>query len=143
MESKASDLVVLRRSPRTIEKICDGIKMGNLTLYETGVLLSLAQCSGWSADRIKLKISKIADEKFDYKAEDIWSFHWQWILKRGEQAVSDEDIVVMLSVLKREGITLSELGRPLNTTEQPVSSCVVYIHVFAICQLCSSLFHLL
>ena len=127
MESTISQLVVLRRSPRTMEKICDGVQMGNLTPYQTSLLLALAQYSGWSADRIRLKISKMSNGKFEYKAEDIWSFHWQWVFSRGfERDMSDEDTITMLSAMKREGIILSELGRPLYKTEQPVSYTVCF-----------------
>jgi hypothetical protein len=98
--------------------------LATLSCHDTGLLLALAHCSGWSADRIKLKIKKVSG--IEFKPEDIWSFHWRWVMDRGNGAMCREDIEAMLWVLKEYGITLSEVGKkPLHTTEQPVSHCLV------------------
>lgn len=123
-----SELFAPRKSPRTIEKLFNGVKMKPLTGPLTGLLLALTNCSGWSADRIRLEIIKIAGnelEELDYveefEAEDIWGFHWRWVMNRGNGALCREDIEVMLCVLKEYGIILSELGIPMHKMEQPVS----------------------
>jgi hypothetical protein len=93
-----------------------------LTLRDTGLLLALAQCSGWSADRIKVEIMNVSG--IELKPEDIWSFHRQWIMDRGNGDVGRNDIEAMLSVLNDYDITLPVLGRPLHKTEKPVSQTV-------------------
>lgn len=93
--------------------------MAELTKRQTRVLLSLAQCTGWSADYIRLKMKEVSGKTI--KPEDIWSFHWQWMMDRGTQVVGPEEIDIMLALLKEEGVTLSKIGRALHTREQPVS----------------------
>jgi hypothetical protein len=95
--------------------------MEPLTPLHTSLLLALAQCSGWSADRIRLKILEVAGEEI--KAEIIWSFHWRWFMGQGNEGekMCRKDVEAMLCVMKEYGITLPELGRPLHKTEQPVS----------------------
>ncbi len=61
------------------------------------------------------------------KPEDIWSFHWQWIMDRGGQIVGPEEIDIMLALLKEEEVTLSKIGRALHTTEQPVSCSSLFL----------------
>ena len=93
--------------------------MAELTKRQTRVLLSLAQCTGWSADYIRLKMKDVSGKII--KPEDIWSFHWQWAMNRGTQFVGPREIDVMLALLKEEGVTLPKIGRALHTREQPVS----------------------
>jgi hypothetical protein len=101
--------------------------MEGLTVEQTALLLSLAYCTGWSADRIRLKIKEVTD--VDVKAENVWSFHWRWIMDRGnQQAVRAEEIEVMQCVLRSLGITLPAMGRPLHATQQPVRHDIAIIH---------------
>jgi hypothetical protein len=117
----------LRRSERSINRLCNGVQMtteietGTLTLdrQQTALLLGLAHLSGWSADHIRLRIAEITGIYF--KAEDIWSFHRRWVMKRGNGVIGRPDIEVMLCALKDNGIELSQIGRSLHETEQPVS----------------------
>jgi hypothetical protein len=93
--------------------------MEGLTSEQTAVLLSLAHCTGWSADRVRLKIKE--ETHVDIKAEDVWSFHWRWVMDRGKQhTVRAEEVEVMQCVLRGLGITLTSMGRPLHATQQPV-----------------------
>ncbi len=55
------------------------------------------------------------------KAEDIYDFHWQWVLRRGKGwEVSVEEKEIMLLLLREVGVVVKELGRPLNRTMSPV-----------------------
>jgi hypothetical protein len=133
MASRASqqDLVQPRRSPRTIEKLFGEIQMAELTKRQTRILLSLAQCTGWSADHIRLKMKEVSGKTI--KPEDIWSFHWQWVMDRGTQVKGPEEIDVMLALLKEEGVTLSKIGRALYTREQPVSCSSLSLLLWYMC----------
>jgi hypothetical protein len=112
--------VGLRRSPRSAAKLCKGIKMEGLTAEQSGLLLSLAHYTGWSADRIRLKIKEVTN--VDTKAEDVWSFHWRWVMDRGKkQELCLEEIEVMQSMLRSVGESLTLSGKPLHLTIQPVS----------------------
>jgi hypothetical protein len=92
--------------------------MEGLTAAQTGLLLSLAHFTGWSAGRIRLKIKEVTD--LDLTAEDIWSFHWSWVEDRGKETPSQREIEVMKWVLKSIGITLTATAKPLYLTPRPV-----------------------
>jgi hypothetical protein len=123
------NLLALRRSSRTIEKLCNGVQIKThdsdgdvvtLDPWYTGLLLALSHCTGWTADYIALEIKKYTG--LEFTAEDIWSFHGRWVMDRGTQVeLSQGDLQAMLWVLKQEGFMLPELGRPLHMTEKPVS----------------------
>jgi hypothetical protein len=119
MNSSPDPSMVLRRSPRSVAKLCKNMKMEGLTATQTSLLLSLAHCTGWSADRIRLKIKEVTD--LDLTAEDIWSFHWSWVEDRGKKEIlSQGEIEVMKWVLKSIKITLTAMAKPLYLTPRPV-----------------------
>jgi hypothetical protein len=95
-----------------------------LNIDQIALLLSLAQCTGWSADRIGLKMFEIYQKQL--KAEDIWDFHWRWIIERekkmNEDRFLEEEMELMIFIMKSIGVQLKELGKPLNRTAQPVST---------------------
>jgi hypothetical protein len=94
-----------------------------LNTSQIALLLSLSQCTGWSADRIGLKMFDITQKQL--KAEDIWGFHWRWTIEREKKTNQDklleEEIELMIFILKSVGVQLKKLGEPLNRTVQPVS----------------------
>jgi len=118
-----------RRSPRSIERFCRDLKLENLTSEHTAVLLSLSQLSGWSADRIALKIFDLSRVKLT--AEQVWNFHRNWIFARGGKDDLDrEEQEIAEYLLSDAGIILTNpsplirleyLGRPLSKTIEPVS----------------------
>ena len=118
-----------RRSPRSVERFCKGLQLENLGFEQIAVLLSLAQLSGWSADRIALKVYDLYH--VIVTAEQIWNFYWKWILDRdGSNELDDAEQEIAECVLSEAGITLPHpdpnnkpmhLGRPLSKTTQPVS----------------------
>lgn len=107
--------------------------MDGLTPEQTSLLLSLAQLSGWCADRIGLKIREITN--VDLMAEDIWTFNWRWIFngdKNPAVTVKPQEIEVMQSVLKDYGITLPAGAKlqPLHLTELPVCQLLLVLWEF-------------
>jgi hypothetical protein len=69
-----------------------------------------------------LKLKEIVRTGVPFKAEDVWNFHWRWILSRGGSdvaSVGDTDIMKLL--MKDAGVELAVMGNPLNRTVQPVS----------------------
>lgn len=55
------------------------------------------------------------------KDEEIYDFHWQWVLKRGgEENLGVEENEIILSVMREVGVVVKELGRPLYRTMSPV-----------------------
>lgn len=134
MADTPCNLLASRRSSRTIEKLCNGVQIKThdsdgevvtLDRWHTGLLLALAHCTGWSADHVALKIKNVTGT--DFTAEDIWSFHWRWVLDRGTQVeLQRKDLQAMLWVLKQEGFILPALGQPLHKTEQPVGLISVH-----------------
>jgi hypothetical protein len=118
-----------RRSPRSIERFCNDLKLENLTSEQTALLLSLSQLSGWSADRIALKIFELSRVKLT--AEEVWNFHGKWIFAReGKYDLDWEEQDIAEYLLSDAGIILTHsnplvrlehLGRPLHKTFEPVS----------------------
>jgi hypothetical protein len=118
-----------RRSPRFIERFCKGLQLENLAFEQIAVLLSLGQLSGWSADRIALKIFDLYQVKV--MAEQIWNFYWKWILDRdGNNELDEAEQEIAECILSEAGITLVHpnpdteqkyLGRQLSKTTPPVS----------------------
>jgi len=118
-----------RRSPRSVERFCKGLQLESLASEQIAVLLSLAQLSGWSADRIALKIYDLYH--VNVTAEQIWNLYWKWILNRdGSNELEDAEQAIAECVLSNAGITLTHsgpngkrdyVGRPLSETTQPVS----------------------
>lgn len=118
-----------RRSPRSIERFCNELRLQNLTSEQTALLLSLSQLSGWSADRIALKIFELSRVRFT--AEEVWDFHGNWILARkGRDDLNWEEQDIAEYLLTDAGIILTSsnpsvrleyLGRPLHKTFEPVS----------------------
>lgn len=107
-----------QRDLRAFERICDGLVLKGLTTKQTAILLALAQCTGWSADRISQKIHDISGIKLT--AETVWRFHRQWERRHGEANCSADTIEVMTNVLKRVGVDVSIMGTPLSDTVYPV-----------------------
>lgn len=118
-----------RRSPRSIERFCNDLRLENLTSEQTALLLSLSQLSGWSADRIALKIFELSRVKLT--AEEVWNFHGKWIFAReGKDDLDWEEQDIAEYLLSDAGIILSHsnplvrleyLGGPLHKTFEPVS----------------------
>lgn len=115
-----------RRSPRTITRFCAGHILTPLTPRQTALVISLAQLTGWSAERISLFIFDKTAVRLS--AEAIWSFHWEWVLSHeaGQQEkLTEDELVVMRLMLEEAGVTLVELEegkvrRALYKTVQPV-----------------------
>jgi hypothetical protein len=110
-----------RRSPRSAQRLCGRISIPEFSKEQTATLLSLAHCTGWSADRISLRIKKLT--KVTLAAEKIWILHWRWVMERhtGEQLYADEREMMEI-LLKEIGVKVTELMRPLSQTVQPVYS---------------------
>jgi hypothetical protein len=117
-----------RRSPRSVDRFCNDLKLQNLTSEQTALLLSLSQLSGWSADRIALKIFNLSRVKLT--AEEVWNFHGKWIFARkGKNDLDWEEQDIAEYLLSDAGINLTHqnpviileyLGRPLHKTFEPV-----------------------
>lgn len=122
------DGMATRRSPRSIERFCRGLKLEDLAFEQTALLLSLAQLSGWSADRIALTILDLYRVKVT--AEQVWNFHGKWVTVRdGSQDLDKVEKDIAEYMILEAGITLAPpkpayrwrwLGRPLSETIEPV-----------------------
>ena len=106
-----------RRSPRSIERLCGRISIPELSDEQTATLLALAHCTGWTADRISLKIKEVM--KVAMTAEKIWFLHRHWVLDRNK-TVSVDEREIMEMLLKEIGVKVTALMRPLSSTVQPV-----------------------
>lgn len=117
-----------RRSPRSVERFCKGLQLESLAFEQIAVLLSLAQLSGWSADRIALKLYDLYH--VNVTAEQIWNLHQKWILDRDDSnELEHAEQVIAECVLADAEITLTHpdtnikpdyVGRPLSKTTKPV-----------------------
>lgn len=114
----ASLLLPVRRSPRSINRFCNGFTHPGFTIDQTAILLALAHCSGWSADRIAGAIENITGTALS--AEQVYNFHWSWIVRRDGDYLSIDDFEVAQCVLGGIGVRLVARGRPLNHTMYPV-----------------------
>jgi hypothetical protein len=108
-------------SPRSVTKFCHGIEYGYLASELTATLISLAHCSGWSADRIRLAILE-KGYHFNESAEWIWHLHRQWMLVRGPSGLSTEEADIADFLLQDFGLDSASQVRPLSNTHQPVSN---------------------
>lgn len=114
----ASQSRLIRRSPRSIERFCEGIIPPGFTPQQSAVLLALAHCSSWSADRIAHTIETITG--ITLSAEQVFNFHWSWTIRRGEH-LSTDDFEIAQIVLSGIGFNLLQRGgRPLSHTRYPV-----------------------
>ena len=95
------------------------------TFEQTAILLALAHLTGWSADRISLKIKEVTKKALT--AEEVWMVHGRWVLDRktGEQlSVDERELMEML--LKGIDVQVTGSMKPLSQTVQPV-------YVFNVC----------
>ncbi|KAK0125351.1 hypothetical protein ONS96_009199 [Cadophora gregata f. sp. sojae] len=120
-----SRISAFRRSPRSIEHLCRGECLHDLTKAQSALVISLAHLSGWSAERIAVTIkNRISQE---VSAEDIWHYCWRWILlgrSNDQDFVSEDDRELMKAAIKEAMIDM-EVGkgpaRPLHKTVEPVT----------------------
>ncbi|CAG8977294.1 hypothetical protein HYALB_00012579 [Hymenoscyphus albidus] len=110
-------MAAARRSPRTIARfnhnflICDSQDI-------TATVLSLATCTGWSADHISITIEKEFNLKFT--PEHIWDFHSHWITTR--KRFTQEDRATMWWLMRCIGVHCLQIAaKPLNMTPRPIS----------------------
>lgn len=122
-----------RCSPRSFERMCNGVVVQGLTTEQTATLLTLAHCTGWSADSISNKIKDITGVKVT--AESVWDTHRDWVRGRRGEQLSADTTKVMQILLNRVGVNTSTMGAPLSRTFRPVScpilslsSCWLIIH---------------
>jgi len=113
---------ITRRSPRSIQRFCYGVTVPSLTDAQTALLLSLAHCSGWSADHIHYKFRCLTD--ISLTAEQIWDLHWEWIRARGgvEVPVYSGELEIMGLLCREVGFkAIEQLPTPLYKRKRPVS----------------------
>jgi len=107
-----------RRSPRSIERVCNGLDIPGLDNSQTALLLSLAYSTGWSADRISLKIGEVTG--VELTAEQVYMFHCRWIIDRSNRRLSVEESELMSVLLREAGVRVSGDEAPLSETDVPV-----------------------
>ena len=62
-----------------------------------------------------------------FRAEDVWSFYWRWVISRGgSNDTSIEEVEIMKVLMQDAKVNLERFEKPLNQTIQPVSaSCCI------------------
>ncbi|KAH6680390.1 hypothetical protein B0J14DRAFT_578528 [Halenospora varia] len=119
-----------RRSPRTIYRFTFGTAFPHYTLHQTGVLVSMCFSTGWSADRIALRLEDIYLGT-TIEPEELYDFFAAWVEKRsGTRALQgldpgafpvdqDWEWDCMNWLMGLAGVRIAEWGRPLNQSERP------------------------
>lgn len=117
------DIMATQHSPEAFLQFCHNTRFEGCTVAQTALLLSLAQCTGWSADYIGLKMQEVLQTETRFTAESIWNFHWNWtILRGGTTSLTAHDVATMKLLLRDAGVELEpEEQRPLYQTEIPVT----------------------
>lgn len=97
--------------------------MRGCSYEQTCVLVSLAHCTGWTAERIGLAMDEIFD--LHLAAKDIWNFHARWHVCHDE----GPDVELMKYFMDGVGVRLEVIGRPLSETLPPVGTYLRYLLV--------------
>lgn len=116
--STYSPAVPCRRSPRSIERLCSGLRVPGLTNQQLATLIALAHCTGWSAERINNKYKEYSGIKLT--AELTHSLYTTWASYRfphGEISTDEWDIMRLL--MKDVGVLIRGQSRPLSHTSVP------------------------
>lgn len=126
METTMGRVMAVRAptSPPDLEslpkRLCGTTALAGVTVQDAATLLALAQCTGWTADRIAREF----DEKKGIKltAEQVWDIHQSWIatIKKEKRSLELLDVAVMKTLLNKIGITKIPYDTPLNETSRPV-----------------------
>jgi hypothetical protein len=112
-----------RCSPRSFERLCNGLVIQGLTTEQTATLLTLAHCTGWSADSISNKIQDTTGVKLT--AESVWDTHRDWVWGRGGEQLSTGTTMIMKILLTRAGVNTFTMGAPLSRTFRPVRCSIL------------------
>lgn len=113
--------VATRRSPRSIKALCNETIIPLLNYEQTAVLLSLAHCTGWSADQIANKVAEVTDVVLP--PEVVWDYHSGWVWDRnGGECLSTSEWETMQMLMRAISVEITEAGRPLSRTAKPVRS---------------------
>lgn len=108
-----------RRSPRFIEYLCSNTAIPSLSNEQTATLLSLAYCTGWSAEQIANKFAEATDVVVSPEA--VWDYHWIWVNDRGFAEISVAEWDIMRVLMSNIGVVLENRGMPLSEFARPVS----------------------
>ncbi|KAF4628307.1 hypothetical protein G7Y89_g9844 [Cudoniella acicularis] len=111
-----------RRSPRSIERFTHSLTIAPHDTHETAVLLAICFTSGWSADRIALRMQDIYDSEL-LSAERIWDFYQLWLGKRGtaRENFNEDERELMKVLMDGPGVRLAVWGRSMSATIRPHS----------------------
>jgi len=127
MNQNEDIITVHRRSDRSVARLVNGQRIGDLDLEKTALLISLCQCSGWSAENICLTFKKFYDIRL--KPEEVWGFFWQWVMSRdakNHSEILDSEIELMVFLMRSADFGVhGGVGRPLSQTVQPVCPCIL------------------
>ena len=110
--------VPTRRSPRSVERLFNGVNHPGFTAEQNAVLLALTLCSGWSADYISQKLESITG--ITLGAEIVWYFHWMWVQSRGSDRIDEDGLAIVRVVLSNVGVDLQTCEKPMNRFSYPV-----------------------
>jgi hypothetical protein len=110
-----------RRSPRTISKLTSSLLPNTtFTPQQSATLLALCQLTGWSADRISLKVTEKLSQTLT--AEQIFTFYNNWVDMRPQKGeISVDEHETMLVLLSEIGVGIYKKAKRLDQTSWPVS----------------------
>ncbi|TAQ90616.1 hypothetical protein B7494_g1073 [Chlorociboria aeruginascens] len=111
----ASDQPTTQRFLTPIESLLNGLIMPGLTIDESAILIALAHCTGWSADRISCTLE---DATFVTKTpEEIWDYYQAWESSReGEEIDNVKEERLMRALMRNVGVQKYRFRDPLSTT---------------------------
>jgi hypothetical protein len=102
------------------KRLCGTTALAGVTVQDAATLLALAQCTGWTADRIAREFNEKKGLKLT--AEEVWDIHKSWMamIKKEKRALELLDVAVMKTLLNKFGIIKIPYDTPLNETNRPV-----------------------
>ncbi|KAG9237723.1 hypothetical protein BJ875DRAFT_540203 [Amylocarpus encephaloides] len=107
-----------RRSPRTIQALTNGLLLKGFDSIQTAVAISLCHCTGWSADRVALKMHEVFGVKIT--AEEIFDFDRRWVTVNGV-TVKESTEGTMIVMGRIAGEELKRLEKGVAEFERPVT----------------------
>ena len=103
-----------------IRKFCCRITLPDVNDVQMAFLLAIAQCTGWSAERIGIVFHTYTN--ILVSGQEIYKTHQSWVESRGSDDLKGVDLYIAHSLLAVRGICVRPLPggsihKPLNRTE--------------------------